>query len=165
MQARKQLCTRWAWTAELPLLPRRPNLLQDVLMTLATEKGHCNCAGQAAALYEMGLDGEASFAAAEADGPPAQEASSAAAALRPAGRSVLATRLLLSYNPQVCVKEALLLSGVFMFDGRAGSTKTCRFLVDHPIMPAFLACTSHVSMLGQASLADSYLTAECEHLT
>ena len=51
----------------------------------------------------MGLDGEASFAAAEADGSPAPEASSAAAALRPAGRSVLATRLLLSYNPQVRV--------------------------------------------------------------
>lgn len=69
-------------------------------------------AGQAAALYEMGLDGEASFAAAEGDCSPAQEAAATAAALRPGGRAVLATRLLLSYNPQVHITDVLPLTDV-----------------------------------------------------
>lgn len=57
------------------------------------------CAGQAAALYELGLD-QAAFAAAEAEGAPAQ-APLAAAGLVPGARGGPATRLLLSYNPQV----------------------------------------------------------------
>ncbi|KAK9836952.1 hypothetical protein WJX81_002248 [Elliptochloris bilobata] len=63
--------------------------------------------GQATALFEMGLDGQARFAAAEADGSPAQGGALAAAALGPAGRGALATRLMLSYNPQASAGRLL----------------------------------------------------------